>query len=124
MPVTAHSCHLWFRGSDCSISQVLPTCVGLSTLYLLYSYPTLVSYTNICATTLIVNFSISLDTNGELHPLCVSLYDFQKGVLPKVTPHCNSKSNKPFHQTWSSAMERIKKEAQTHGLCASSASGG
>jgi len=54
------------------------------------------------ATIFIVNFSISLDTNGEL---CVTSYHFQKGVLPKATPHGNSKSNKPFHLTWSSAME-------------------
>ena len=56
-----------------------------------------------------------VDSNGDLHHLCIASYRFPKGKIPQALPHGNSKSDVAFHPTWPSTMAKIKKEAKIHG---------
>ena len=46
------------------------------------------------------------DPTGEAHHLCLAVYRFPKGYVPKTVPHGNSKTQTPFHPTWPSTMEK------------------
>ena len=50
------------------------------------------------------------DEQGNPHHLCMLTYYIPAKFEPYVRPHGNSKSPKPFHPTWPSTSEMIKKE--------------
>ena len=43
------------------------------------------------------------------------MYHFPSGFVPKLASHGNSKSKIPFHPTWPSTMEHVKKECAQLG---------
>ena len=61
-----------------------------------------------------VSFS-SADEQGNPHHLCMLTYYIPAKFEPYVRPHGNSKSTKPFHPTWPSTIEMIKKEGAHAG---------
>ena len=55
---------------------------------------------------------VTADAKGNPHHLCLLTYYIPAGLKPYVVllAHGNSKTCKPFHPTWPSTMELIKKE--------------
>ena len=64
---------------------------------------------------LFVYFCVIADARGNPHHLCLLTYYIPPGFKPYVVPHGNSKTCKPFHPTWPSTMELIKKEGCASG---------
>jgi hypothetical protein len=58
---------------------------------------------------------IFADSKGNPHHLCMLTYYIPPGFKPYALPHGNSKSCKPFHPTWPSTLELVKKEGSCTG---------
>ena len=55
------------------------------------------------------------DASNRPHRLCLVVYHFPPGFVPKLSGHGNSKDKKPFYPTWPSTMGRIKDECFRQG---------
>ena len=55
------------------------------------------------------------DSKGNPHHLCLLTYYIPLGFKPYVMTHGNSKSCKPYHPTWPSTLELVKKEGSCTG---------
>ena len=57
------------------------------------------------------------------------IYHFPQGFIPALVSHRNAKEKKPFHLTWPSTLDEIKRESKHQGpkatvICLSSTVGG
>jgi hypothetical protein len=55
------------------------------------------------------------DASNRPHHLCLVVYYFPPGFVPALSSHGNAKEKKPFHPTWPSTLDVIKKESKQQG---------
>ena len=60
-------------------------------------------------------FFSTLDGENCPHHLCLLVYHFPSGFVPKLAINGNAKHKIPFHPTWPSTMERVKEECAQLG---------
>ena len=64
----------------------------------------------------LLNLSFHLaDAQKQPHKYCMVVYYLPNNFVPKIVPHGNSKTSKPFYPTLPSTMSALKAECETSG---------